>query len=228
MYYNLNKIKRIILKEGLYNEMSQLINSFPKTLKKSKIYFIGDFNEGYFIKKNSILENLNELMNNKTFPKKRKSLIEKENYTLQKRVKFLLSSISADKTNAFVTNLIYKTLKFEDKIDNFDYWAEKYWVIHKELLPMVDPEIILVLGNNNFEFVGSKMSNFSKFSSLHGNYKNQFSCRHLSGDIVNKKRDLIMIPDLSTLPITQNKYKPIIEWIKKYMHNEPNLQTATG
>ena len=233
--YNSNKLKKMIIDLGLNNEAGSLFHSSSQTLTKSNIYFMGDLDESSFVKESSILENFNTLHKKTSFNEdyqvffnKDKKPPEKITNTLQKRIKFLLSSLTTNTTNVFATNLIFKYFKPGKKINEFDYWAEKCWSIHEELLSTVDPEIILVLGNNSFEFVGSKMSNFLDFNSFSGNYQNQFSCRHISGDIVSKKRDLIMIPHLSKLAITQNKYKPIIKWIQKYLHNEPNLQAAAG
>ena len=233
--YNINKLKKIIKEQGLNNETGSLIHSSSETLRKSNIYFMSDLDKSSFLKDKSIIENLTNLVKKtsfnedyQVFSNKNKKQVEKITTILQKRIKFLLSSLNTSSTNVFATNLIFKNFKSGKNINKFDYWAEKCWSIHEELLLTVDPEIILVLGNNSFEFVGSKMTKFKEFNYFHGNYKDQFSCRHITGDIVNKKRDLIMIPHLSKLPITQNKYKPIIKWIQKYLHNEPKFQAAIG
>ena len=221
-----NDIESLIIKLGLDRESGALIYSSLKTLYPSNIYFLGINPGGVLNQSSTILDHFRFMRQNPDFNEYSDwvwspggNTMPKSESILQKRIQYLLSSLAINTRYVFGSNLIFKRSKLEQEIkQNFKIWAEKCWSLHEKFLSIVDPSVIIILGNNGFEFLRKKMINNSELSYFKTDHGQGWMCKHLTGDILDKKRNIIMIPHLSRFAINNISNRPIIDWIKSILN----------
>ena len=213
-------IEHMIINSELNNQPGSLLYSSISTLSKSKLYFLGLNPGGVPDNKSTILDHLNFMTNknNENFNEYCDGIwkpggIErpKGQAILQRRVQFLLSSLATNTRRVFASNLIFKRSINEALLNDKDALAEICWKIHLKLLDVVNPSLILVMGNFCFKFIKNKMINIDDrkfFAAGHANWE----CEYVNGKLNGMKTKLIKIPHLSRYDITVNT--KVVDWIK--------------
>ena len=216
----LEEIREIIKGSELNGVAGSLIYSSVKTIKPGQIAFYGLNPGGVPDEKSTVLDHLNFMSReeNNNFNeycdgvwKPGGRVAPRGGATLQKRVQYLLASLAINARNVFASNLIFKRSRSESELKNEDYWAEICWPIHKRLLSIVDPSLIIVMGNFAFNFLKNNMDdiyNSEFFESGHGDW----SCESVIGSLGNRTRKLVKIPHLSRYDITS--HRSVIDKIK--------------
>ena len=220
MSKELDQIEEMLLTSPLKNEPGSLIYSSLETLRKGNLIFLGLNPGGLPDENKTILEHFQFMkrIENKEFNEYcdgvwKPAGVEKPRggSVLQKRVQYLLSSLAINTRNVFASNLIFKRTRAESDLNNESYWAEICWKIHQKFISIIDPSLIVVMGNSPYEFINGKMKKILRteiFNSGHGDWNCEFSEGFLNG----KKRKLIKIPHLSRYKI--NAHNDVINWIK--------------
>ena len=213
-------IEHMIINSELNNQPGSLLYSSISTLSKSKLYFLGLNPGGVPDNKSTILDHLNFMtdVNNKNFNEYCDGIwkpggIERPRgqSILQRRVQFLLSSLANNTRNVFASNLIFKRSTNEAMLNNKNVLAEICWKIHLKFLSIVNPSLILVMGNFCFEFIRSKMINIVDYKSFVSGHAN-WECEFVKGELNEMKTKLIKIPHLSRYNIVANH--EVVDWIK--------------
>jgi hypothetical protein len=208
--------KNIIVGDG-----ATLYSSF-KTLKKGDIYILGlnpgGSDEGLTIEKslkNIRNEDYNEYLAEWNRPAGQ--------HPLQKNIHKLVKLFDQDVKSICASNLIFERSKNADAIKGIYRDSEKmgkYWKIHKQIIEIVQPKIIIAFGNgveiSPYQFVKEKISDCNDEKAIyagHGNYQ----CRSVSVNIEGRNITLIGLPHLSRYHLyTDNpKKKKVLEWIKE-------------
>ena len=246
MEKKLNEIKKeiaSILEEiGYAGEPGSILYSGDETLKKGENYFLGanpgghsDEQLGKFAdtisnqlsRKNSS-PSFNEYFDaswkpgNKTYPKGMAPL--------QKRIKYLFNYLEINLRDTLSTNLNFVR---SNRMQNFPYnWnqaAENCWEIHKILLSIVRPEIILVFGDDAYDFMQNKikLAEYDDFTiHSHGGAQTYTFCclkgSLLLDNIELSNLQLIKVPHLSYLKIDSkgmdygdaHDTREVLKWVK--------------
>ena len=131
---------------------------------------------------------------------------------LQKRLQYLLASLAQNTRNICATNLVLvRSQNIQSLSQSFQELANKCWPFHQKLLQRVDPEVVLLMGNDSFEFIYNKLSNSSVITyvpSGHGDWM----CRAVSGVLEGKRRHVVCLPHLSRYDI--KSHPEVVAWIK--------------
>ena len=130
---------------------------------------------------------------------------------LQKRIQFLFASLARNPRNICATNLVLKRSRSTMELPNFQILAQQCWSFHQKLFEIVDPDVVLVMGNEGFDFLLTKLSNKTdvfSISSGHGDWM----CKSVFGRIEGRERNIVCLPHLSRYAI--NKHPEVVEWIK--------------
>lgn len=131
---------------------------------------------------------------------------------LQKRLQYLFASLAQNTRNICATNLVLvRSRNIDSLFERYDSLANKCWPFHRELFERVDPEVVLLMGNDTFNFIYSKLTNASQIKfvpSGHGDWM----CRSVEGTLEGKRRKIVCLPHLSRYNI--KSHPEVIEWIK--------------
>ena len=145
---------------------------------------------------------------------------EKGMAPLQKRIQFLFASLCQNARNICAGNLVFLRSRNIESLDGqFNFLANKCWPTNQRLIEVVNPDLVLVMGNDSYQFLRTKLENQfdeSEFPSGHGDWV----CRSVSGTLVGKRRQIVCIPHLSRYNI--KTHPEVISWIKSLSANYLN------
>lgn len=214
----------VISKEKLnkiFNEEGYLFNSSIETLKKGDIYILG-LNPGGKIfggENNKLLTNLENLFNEKNnnfldeYWKCEK--LELKN-PFQKRIDVLFKKLGKNLRCICSSNLIFIRSKSQYEIyKEFNNYAEICWEVHKEILNIVKPNVILCIGNgediSSYSFI-KKLYKYNSETKLESGRKN-WKIKLIHIELNGNKITVIGLPHLSWYNI--NIYGSVISDLKE-------------
>ena len=132
--------------------------------------------------------------------------------TLQRRVQHLFGSLVGNPRHICAANLVFvRSRNVMGLPEGFHSLANKCWPFHETLFEIVDPEVVLLMGNESFEFILNKISDPSNVTfvpSGHGDWM----CKAVTGVLEGKCRHVICMPHLSYYAI--NHHPEVVAWIK--------------
>lgn len=202
------------------------------TVKKGKIYVIG-LNPGDDPAENKI-ENSFDKIKHETYnaylyenwsTSRRKFLVGE--HPLQKNLKILAELFGLKVNDVCATNLIFEGSRNQDGIRKVD--REKYWNIHKRIIEVIEPKIIITFGNGQgspYQYLRySKAQKITyegdflyqgKPNCGHGKYR----CKSFVGEIENRDTAVIGLPHLSTYSLWTAHENPVkkevLNWIRQH------------
>ena len=242
-----NKLQEIkdeiasILDEIKYaEEPGSILYSGDETIKKGKYYFLGANPGGHSdeaLDNDTISNQLYRINSSPTFNEYFDAIWQPGNKTypkgmapLQKRIKYLFNYLEINLRDTLSTNLNFVR---SSRMINFPYnWnqaAENCWEIHKILLSIVRPEIILVFGDDAYDFMHNKIKSveYDDFTihSYGGRQTYTFCCLKgslLLDNIELSNLQLIKVPHLSYLKIDSkgmdygdaHDTREVLKWVK--------------
>ena len=237
----LEAIKNKLEEIGFEKEPGSVLYSGNQTIRKGKFYFLGanpgghsDQNLGDYpdtvinqLHRKNTSSDFNEYFDGKWQIRGRRPSRPGE-ALLQKRIKFFFNFIGVNLKEVLSTNLVFvRSPTLEEFHLSWDDAADKCWEIHKILLSIVQPEIIIAFGSQANDYIKKKINvirgesyevvsiNESKFFSI-------FEGKMSIGSN-NKNIKLISIPHLSRYKINAKgtefgdayDTRPALDWIKK-------------
>ena len=202
---------------GIADDPGAAIYSGDETLEKGKYLFFG-LNPGgvenetqtvkqHFSQKN---EKFNEYCDGEWAPAGNQR--PRGGAILQRRVQYLFGSLVGNPRHVCAANLVFvRSRNVKGLSQGFHNLANQCWPFHRKLFEIVDPEVVLLMGNESFEFLFGKLSNPSDIlfvPSGHGDWM----CKSVAGVLEGKKRHVVCVPHLSYYAI--NHHPAVISWIK--------------
>ncbi|HRN71228.1 MAG TPA: hypothetical protein PLS49_08680 [Candidatus Woesebacteria bacterium] len=210
----------------ILNESGGILYSSGDTLKKGLIYILG-LNPGG-ADGPTIEDSLNVI-----FSSKENAYLDEDWSTdkhkykigchpLQKRIKYLSDYLGYNLRNICCSNLIF-VRSLDQQGCNFDYNANLCWEVHKLIIDVICPKILLVFGNSKIspyffvktqheKYFDNNISEDVKQSG-HGNW----SCRSFITNLFGNETLILGLPHLSRYRIIdyKNDRKIVLHWIKK-------------
>ena len=133
---------------------------------------------------------------------------------LQRRVKYLLTGIGLDVRSVCASNLIFVRSRGEKHLASAAQMATACWPVHRLILDIVRPTMILTFGRKVADFIVGKAEKSklagSKLSG-HGNWECFANSIVLNGRSIS----LVSLPHLSRYNI--NGHAEVIAWVKTEM-----------
>ena len=202
---------------GTASDPGAAIYSGDETLKKGKYLFFG-LNPGGVAKEMETVQQhffrktdrFNEYCDGEWAPGGNKK--PRGGAILQRRAQYLFGSLVGNPRHVCAANLVFvRSRNVRGLSEGFHNLANQCWPFHRKLFEIVDPEAVLLMGNESFEFILSKISNPSNITfvpSGHGDWM----CKAVTGTLEGKKRHVICLPHLSYYAI--NHHPDVVAWIK--------------
>ena len=212
-----SKLMLQLKESGTANHPGAAIYSGDETLKKGTYLFFG-LNPGgvanemqtvqeHFCRKT---ERLNEYCDGEWAPGGIKK--PRGGAVLQRRIQYLFGSLVGNPRHICAANLVFvRSRDVTGLPEGFHSLANKCWPFHETLFEIVDPEVVLLMGNESFEFILNKISDPSNVTfvpSGHGDWM----CKAVTGVLEGKSRHVICMPHLSYYAI--NHHPEVVAWIK--------------
>ena len=202
---------------GIANKPGAAICSGDQTLKKGTYIFFGANPGGLEVETETVEEHLsrkpekfNEYCDGVWAPGGLKR--PRGAAPLQKRLQYLLASLAQNTRDVCATNLVLvRSRNIESLSESFQSLANKCWSFHQKLLERVDPEVVLLMGNESFEFIFSKLLDPSDIIFVPSGHDN-WMCRAVTGKLEGKRRQIVCVPHLSYYAI--NRHPEVVAWIK--------------
>lgn len=243
----LERIEYKLEEIGFSDQPGSILYSGNETLKKSDYYFLGANPGGHSDQDLGKFPDtvLNQLLRKNTTPSfneyydarwknrgRNPSLPGQA--LLQRRIKYLFNELGIDLKDTLSTNLVFARSPTEQELPlNWLNAANKCWEIHKILLSVVEPKIIIAYGETAYEFLEKKMSIEFRDDTfpVHSENETKFFryCRGILSldEIELNPINLIATPHLSRYKIDakgldfRDKYdvRPAISWMKKNIRN---------
>ena len=232
-----NKLEEI----GFDKEPGSVLYSGNETICKGKFYFLGanpgghsDQNLGDYpdtvinqlLRKNTSPD-FNEYFDGK-WQKRGSRPSDPGDALLQRRIKFFFNFIGINLKEVLSTNLVFvRSPTLEEFHLSWDDAADKCWEIHKILLSVVKPDIVIAYGSEANEYIKKKINvtRENSYEVVSINESKFFSIieGEMSIDSFNKNVKLISIPHLSRYKINAKgpqfgdayDTRPALDWIKK-------------
>ena len=135
---------------------------------------------------------------------------------LQKRVQKLIFELGYNLREVCASNLIFtKSKSLESLGYKFKDIADRCWNVHEEILKIVEPKIIIVFGNGEYDSPYAylkkkykiKKDDIECIKTGHGNY----NAKSFTFELNNKKCCVVGIPHLSIFIIKNDE---VYSWIK--------------
>ena len=128
---------------------------------------------------------------------------------LQKRVCWLLENMDFDVRKVCASNLIFAR-SVDAASSNFNELADICWPVHKKILEIVKPKLIIAFGNSGdcpYEYLKDKLgySIENTHESGHGNWQ----CKAVKSD---EEITIVGLPHLSRYAVDRHPH--VIDWIK--------------
>ncbi|MEO5812842.1 MAG: hypothetical protein ABIQ63_12100 [Rhodanobacter sp.] len=180
----------------------EILYSSHKTLQPGDVYLIG-FNpggrEGTCLGESiySTLGRTNNAYCDEAWERDGKTL-GKGTAPLQQRVRWLLTQLGKVPTAVCASNLIFMQSRKADEV-RYPYLADRCWPIHKAILGIVKPKVIVAFGNSKrsaFEYLHHRLGKGKKIdkrASGHGQWKLKSFSTQLNGKDIR----ILGIPHLS-------------------------------
>lgn len=211
----INVVKKT-LKEQVKRPGSVLYSK-PDTLNKGIFYLLG-FNPGGD-DKISIEKNLEKWLSKpiNAYLEEKWENRDKGEHHLQKRVKYLFEKLNINLEEVCASNLIFFLSKDQSRVE-YKKNANLCWPVHKYVLNIVNPKVIIAFGNGNAKSPYSYLKKFVYdikekdllFPSGHGTWK----CKAFRVNNDSELKMVIGLPHLSRYKIDAEKHSNVIEWIK--------------
>ena len=221
MKNELIKVVKRTLKEQV-KKPGSVLYSKPDTLHKGSFYLLG-FNPGGD-DNISIEKNLEEWLSktDNAYLEGKWANCDEGKHPLQKRVKYLFDElekklkINLELKEVCASNLIFFSSKDQSQT-NYLKDANQCWPVHKYILNIVKPKVIIVFGNGNAKSPYSYLKKFVYkikekdilFSSGHGTWK----CKTFEINNDSEVKKVIGLPHLSRYKIDAEKHSNVIKWI---------------
>jgi hypothetical protein len=206
----------------------RVLYSFKGTLKKGQFYILGlnpaGDEKGDFKDKtinNDLKEwcDRNEEWNNlldESWGNK-----EKGEHKIQKRLRWLIE-VGLDYgslRNICASNIVFvRSPNVAELEEDFTKCADKCWPVHKDIIRIVQPKVLLVFGNSGSKSpYGVLLRRAKKILSEKACYSGHGSwdCKSFISEIEGRVRTVIGIPHLSRYDVIGNERRPAVNWIKK-------------
>lgn len=203
--------------QDLHDKSGSILYSSHETIQQGSIYLMG-LNPGG-IDGPVLAKNIETLLTRTTNAfldeawENGSATYEAGKAPLQERISWLLENLGCDPRNVIATNLIFVQSRDANGISYS--LADHCWPVHKALLSIVKPKLILAFGNSGFSPYGyiHQLYGGEQFyeDSGHGDWSLKSFVTDIEGHIVS----VVGLPHLS-------RYQPIgkshvIDWIKKRM-----------
>ena len=131
---------------------------------------------------------------------------------LQRRAQYLFGSLVGNPRHVCAANLVFvRSRNLKGLSESFHNLADKCWPFHMKLFEIVDPEVVILMGNESFEFIFSKLLDPSDITFVPSGHHN-WMCRAVTGKLEGKRRQIVCVPHLSYYAI--NRHPEVVEWIK--------------
>ena len=202
---------------GIANDPGAAIYSGDETLKKGTYLFFG-LNPGGVANETATVQQhfsrktdrFNEYCDGEWAPGGNKK--PRGGAILQRRAQYLFGSLVGNPRHVCAANLVFvRSRNVKGLSEGFRNLANQCWPFHRKLFEIVDPEVVLLMGNESFDFILSKISDPSNITfvpSGHGNWM----CKAATGELEGKRRHVICMPHLSYYAI--NSHREVVAWIK--------------
>ncbi len=170
------------LDESISKQNGRIFFSAEHTLVKGRFYLLG-LNPGG----NTADKNLAGTVTENQFPKEGNAYLDESwgtskgkcrangQHRIQRNVQDMLKMFGADCCeNVCASNLIFRRTKSQHDL-NYKTWAENCWIVHNEVLKIVQPNVIVVFGNgvvSPFDFLKKKLRGCNQecYASGHGGW----------------------------------------------------------
>ena len=132
-------------------------------------------------------------------------------HIFQLRVVWLLGNLGFDPRDVCASNLIFRRSRGEGDC-GYPEAANRCWPVHRRILRIVQPKLVICLGNLPFKYVISRAGHNGspkEFAGGHGNWQ----CRAAHVQIEGRQTDVVRIPHLRRYNIIGKT--TVVEWIKK-------------
>ncbi len=202
---------------GIANDPGAAIYSGDETLKKGTYLFFG-LNPGGVANETETVQQhfsrktdrFNEYCDGEWAPGGNKK--PRGGAILQRRAQYLFGSLVGNPRHVCAANLVFvRSRNVKGLSESFHNLANQCWPFHRKLFEIVDPEMVLLMGNESFDFILSKISDPSNITfvpSGHGDWM----CKAATGELEGKRRHVICMPHLSYYAI--NRHPEVVAWIK--------------
>ena len=173
---------------GTANDPGAAIYSGDETLKKGKYLFFG-LNPGGVANETETVQQhfsrktdrFNEYCDGEWAPGGNKK--PRGGAILQRRAQSLFGSLVGNPRHVCAANLVFvRSRNVKGLSGGFHNLANQCWPFHRKLFEIVDPEVVLLMGNESFDFILSKISDPSNITfvpSGHGNWM----CKAATGEL---------------------------------------------
>jgi len=204
------KLKAILQQNG------EVIYSSHETLKKGDIYLMG-FNPGGagFISIEKHIDKMLDRIENSYLDESWKngnSHYAKGQAPLQKRIVWLLNQLGVEPRDVCASNLIFQTSRHANSVPYS--LAEMCWPVHKAVIDIVKPQLLIVFGNGNqnspYAFLKNKFLGVDDppIKTGHGNW----TCKGFQTTIDSTDLYVAGLPHLSRFD--PQKIGEGIQWLK--------------
>jgi hypothetical protein len=140
----------------------------------------------------------------------------------QLRVVWLLRSLGLDPRDVCSSNLIFRRSDGQGT-SGYPETAYRCWPVHQRILSIVQPKMIICLGNLPFDYVTSRGSSESpqaeEFPSGHGSWQ----CRSARVHLESRSIDIVRLPHLRRYRVIGKQ--PVVDWMRKKLLFPPPLDT---
>lgn len=138
---------------------------------------------------------------------------------LQKNINHIAENFLGKQSDEICcTNLIYKTTQKDIDLSNeFLDVANLCWKVHKLLLDVIEPKLIIAFGNQD------KLSPFSYIHKIAGNPKTKeehafhwkYRIKYFTGDIEGRKTHVLGLPHLSRYTVYKDEHETELTGMRK-------------
>jgi hypothetical protein len=126
--------------------------------------------------------------------------------TLQRRILWLLTRLGLDPLEVAASNLIFPRSRDEKSLE-YDAYADVCWAVHKRVLEIVRPRVVLTYGNTPYRFLAERLGarDEQRCAAGHGDWQ----CR--SFDVPGRFR-VVGVPHMSLYAI--DHHEEVVDWIR--------------
>ena len=203
--------------QGLHDKSGSILYSSHETIQQGSIYLMG-LNPGGFDGP-VLAKNIETLLSRTTNAfideawENGSATYEAGKAPLQERISWLLTNLGCDPRNVIATNLIFAQSRDASGISYS--LADDCWPVHKALLSIVKPKLILAFGNSGFSPYGYIHQRFGGEEFYEDSGHGDWSLKSFVTSIEGHTVSVVGLPHLS-------RYQPIgkshvVDWIKQRM-----------
>jgi hypothetical protein len=141
----------------------------------------------------------------------------------QRRVVWLLRNLGYDPREVCASNLIFSR-SHQQKGSGYPATADRCWPVHERILRLVQPRLIICVGNLPFGYIMKHSRSeglMEKLPSGHGSWRCQGARVHIEDRLV----DVVSVPHLNRYKIIDKG--DVADWIRWKLAPRPQVETDT-